>query len=141
LAEGVFAEFPALKFVCLESGFAWLPTLLWRTNKTWRGTRPEVPWINRPPADIIRERVRFTLQPVDAPPVVLARVLDHIGSDEMLLFSTDYPHWHFDGDDVVPEGLPEQTLRRMIADNALATYPRLRASESIGTVSHKETVP
>jgi predicted TIM-barrel fold metal-dependent hydrolase len=141
LAEGVFQEFPTLKFVCLESGFAWLPTLLWRTNKTWRGTRQETPWINRPPADIIRERVRFTLQPVDTPPALLARLLDHIGSDEMLLFSTDYPHWHFDGDDVVPEGLPKQALRRMIADNALATYPRLRSGASVGIASHKETVP
>jgi uncharacterized protein len=141
LAEGVFQEFPTLKFVCLESGFAWLPTLLWRTNKTWRGTRQETPWINRPPADVIRGCVRFVLQPVDTPPAMLARLLDHIGSDEMLLFSTDYPHWHFDGDDVVPEGLPEQALCRMIADNALATYPRLRASKPIETASHKETVP
>ena len=29
---------------------------------------------------------------------------EHIGSDRMLLFSTDYPHWHFDGDEVLPDG-------------------------------------
>ena len=34
----------------------------------------------------------------------------HIGSDRMLLFSTDYPHWHFDGEDVLPDGLPDDTL-------------------------------
>ena len=82
IAEGVFQKFPALKLVCIESGFTWLPTLLWRINKTWRGVRAEVPWIDRPPADIIREHVRFTLQPLDLPtddPQKLARTLEHIG--------------------------------------------------------------
>ena len=74
----------------------------------------------------MREHVRFTLQPIDAPDGdKLARTLDHIGSDEVLLFSTDYPHWHFDGLDAVPEGLSEATMRRMLIDNPLATYPRL----------------
>ena len=40
---------------------------------------------------------------------MLARTLEHIGSDDMLLFSTDYPHWHFDGEDVLPDGLSDET--------------------------------
>jgi predicted TIM-barrel fold metal-dependent hydrolase len=128
VAEGVFQKFPSLRLVLLESGFTWLPNLLWRTSKTWRGVRPEVPWIDRAPAEIIRDRVRVTLQPVDTPagdPTALQRTLDHIGSDRMLLFSTDYPHWHFDGDDVLPDGLPDDTIHRLMVDNALETYPRL----------------
>jgi len=126
IAEGVFQQFPRLKVVCSEAGFTWLPTLLWRANKEWRGVRAEVPWIDRPPADIIRDHVRFTLHPVDAPDgEKLARTLDHIGSDEVLLFATDYPHWHFDGEEALPDGLSEVTMRRMLVDNPLATYPRL----------------
>jgi predicted TIM-barrel fold metal-dependent hydrolase len=145
LAEGVFQKFPALKVVLIESGFTWLPHLMWRTNKTWRGVRPEVPWIDRPPADVIRDQVRVTLQPVDCPagsPQTLARTLEHIGSDRMLLFSTDYPHWHFDGEDVLPDGLPEETIRRLAIDNALDTYPRLREGAQIGdnVPPSKETV-
>jgi predicted TIM-barrel fold metal-dependent hydrolase len=45
----------------------------------------------------------------------------------MLLFSTDYPHWQFDGEDVLPDGLPDGALRGLLIDNALDTYPRLRA--------------
>jgi len=129
LTEGVFQKFPALKLVLIESGVTWLPTLLWRTNKTWRGVRPEVPWIDRLPAELLREHVRLTLQPLDVPrgdPQRFARVLDHVGSDRMLLFSTDYPHWHFDGEDVLPDGLTDDTLRRFMIDNPLETYPRLR---------------
>ena len=129
LAEGVFQKFPALKLVLIESGITWLPTLLWRSNKTWRGVRPEVPWIDRPPADIVREHVRLTLQPFDVPrddPQRLARVLEHVGSDRMLLFATDYPHWHFDGEEVLPDGLTEEIVRKLLIDNPLEIYPRLR---------------
>jgi predicted TIM-barrel fold metal-dependent hydrolase len=145
LAEGVFQKFPRLKVVLIESGFTWLPTLLWRTNKGWRGVRAEVPWLDRPPAEIVREHVRFTLQPVDAPadPAKLTATLEHIGSDRVLLFSTDYPHWHFDGEDVLPDGLSDGMLRRLLVDNALETYPRLRdnAAAGGGSAKNQEAVP
>jgi predicted TIM-barrel fold metal-dependent hydrolase len=143
IAEGVFQKFPKLKLVCIESGFTWLPTLLWRINKEWRGVRAEVPWIDRAPADIVRDHVRFTLQPVDAPPGdKLIRTLEHIGSDRVLLFSTDYPHWQFDGEDALPDGLPETTLQRMMVDNAMDTYPRLSDPGKIGQnpAMNEETV-
>jgi predicted TIM-barrel fold metal-dependent hydrolase len=144
IAEGVFQKFPGLKLVCSEAGFTWLPTLLWRANKEWRGIRAEVPWVNRPPADILRAHVRFTLQPVEAPDAAtLARTLEHIGSDEVLLFATDYPHWHFDGEDALPDGLPAETMRRMLVDNPLATYPRLGGAARLGGTGAvtEETMP
>jgi uncharacterized protein len=128
VAEGVFQKFPRLKVVLSEAGFTWLPNWFWRTGKTWRGVRPEVPWVDRAPAEIVAEHVRFTLQPVDAPAkdtAVLQRTLQHIGSDRLILFSTDYPHWHFDGEDALPDGLDEATIRKMLVDNPLETYPRL----------------
>ena len=128
VAEGVFAKFPNLRVVLLESGWTWLPAHLWRLDKFWRGLRAEIPWVDRPPSQIVRERVRLTLQPVDAPPdpAVIARMIEHLGSDEVLLFSTDYPHWQFDGAAVLPEGLPPGLARKMMVDNPRATYPRLR---------------
>ena len=143
VAEGVFQKFPKLKVVMIESGFTWLPTWLWRTGKTWRGVRAEVPWIDRSPAEIVREHVRFTLQPIDAPhnaPDVLARTLEHLGSDRLLLFSTDYPHWQFEGDDVLPDGMSDDTMRKLLVDNALDTYPRLRETAAAGAgVGRSET--
>jgi uncharacterized protein len=128
VVEGVFAKFPRLKVVMLESGITWLPNFLWRANKTWRGVRIEVPWIKQSPAEIVRNSVRFTIQPFDAPPESgqVEKIMDQIGSDELLLFSTDYPHWHYDGyDDVLPKGLPPGLAEKIMIDNPLKTYKRL----------------
>ena len=128
VAEGAFTKFPALTVVLIESGYTWLPSFAWRLNKTWRGVRAEVPWVNRPPFDIIRDHVRLTIQPTDAPgdPERLGQVIDQIGSDRMLLFATDFPHWHFDGEDALPEGLSDDLARKILVDNPLATYSRLK---------------
>ncbi len=126
--EGAFHKFPALKFVLIESGFTWLPAFMWRANKTWRGVRAEVPWVDRPPGDLIRDHVRFTLQPTDSPPTGadMERLLEQIGRDDMLLFSTDYPHWQFDGQNVWPAGFSDALKRRVLLDNPRNAYPRLK---------------
>lgn len=132
VSEGVFAEFPSLKVVLIESGVSWLPAFLWRFGKFWKGLRFETPWVDRSPTEIVRDHVRLTTQPFDLPddPGVLPRLLDQIGSDEMLLFSSDYPHWQFDGDTVLPAGLDPALVRRIAVDNPLATYPRLTEKHS-----------
>ena len=112
ILEGVFGKFPGLKVVLMESGVSWLPAFMWRANKTWKGVRVEVPWVDRPPADIMRDHVRLTTQPFDTPPdqAGIEQLIDQIGSDRMLLFSSDYPHWQFDGDEPMPPGLPPASL-------------------------------
>jgi predicted TIM-barrel fold metal-dependent hydrolase len=128
VTEGVFVKFPALTVVLIESGVTWLPASLWRLDKTWRGVRAETPWLEEQPAQTIRRNVRLTLQPFDAPPTrdMLTKFLEQLGSEEMLLFSSDYPHWHYDGDDAMPDGMPEHLIRRICIDNPLNTYPRLK---------------
>jgi predicted TIM-barrel fold metal-dependent hydrolase len=131
VAEGAFAKHPKLRVVLIESGVTWMPALMWRALKTWRALRSEVPWVTEPPPDVIREHVRLTVQPLDAPPDAgdLQQALEQIGSERMLLFASDYPHWQFDGDDPVPPGLAAASpalLRRILVENALETYPRLR---------------
>jgi uncharacterized protein len=127
VAEGVFAKFPGLRVVLIESGITWLPGFLWRFSKFWRGLRTEVPWVDRSPVEIVREHVRLTLTPVDAPPGggELERVLEHLGSDRLLLYSSDFPHWQFEGDNVLPEGLPPSLIRKILVDNPRETYRRI----------------
>lgn len=126
LAEGVFARFPRLTVVLMESGVSWLPAWLWRFSKFWKGLRSEIPWVADPPATIIRDRVRLTLQPFDVPPDTIPRLLDHIGSDEMLLFSTDYPHFQFEATNAMPAGIDPDHARKIMVDNPRRTYLRLQ---------------
>ena len=44
----------------------------------------------------------------------------------MLLFASDYPHWQFEGDAIVPDGISTDLQRKMRVENPLATYPRLK---------------
>jgi len=127
IAEGVFAKFPTLRVVLLESGVTWVPGFLWRFSKFWRGLRTEVPWVDQSPAEIMRRHFRLTIQPFDAPPdaVVVKRVIDQLQSDDVLLYASDYPHWQFDGDAVMPAGLPPALHHKIQVENPLATYPRL----------------
>lgn len=112
IVEGVFSHYPELRFVLLESGITWLPSLIWRLDKEWRGIRREAPWVTRAPSSYIRERMRATIAPFDAPTTRehLLQVVDQIGSDDFLLYASDYPHHHDDGSgprllDCVPPAL------------------------------------
>jgi uncharacterized protein len=127
LSEGVFVKFPKLKAVLIESGVTWMPSYLWRFAKFWRGIRMEVPWINREPLAIVRDHIRFTLTPFDAPAEAsaVARIADQLGSDDLLLFSSDFPHAQYSGDQIMPVGLPAAMVRKSLRDTPLATYPRL----------------
>lgn len=132
VSEGVFAKFPTLKFVFQESGVTWLPAALWRFSKTWRGVRAEIPWVKRAPLDIVRDNIRLTLQPFDAPEGAgrLERFCEQMGSDRMVLFSTDFPHWHYEGADALPVDPSSALARRVLYDNPRETYPRLDLQEA-----------
>jgi predicted TIM-barrel fold metal-dependent hydrolase len=135
ISEGVFAKFPELKFVLIESGLTWLPGFIWRADKTWRGVRAEVPWVTRQPSELVRDHIRLTVQPIDSEDgaEALLRLVDRVGSDEIFLFSSDYPHWQFDGDEALPHALPVELVHKILSDNPLATYERLS-----NTASHTE---
>src|SRR4029079_219294 len=120
--------FPKLKVVLLESGVTWLPGFLWRLSQFWRGVRAEVPWVDRPPQAHARDHVRLTIQPFDAPDdaEITEQMVDQLDSDDILLYASDFPHCQFDGDDALPRGLPESLKRKILVDNPLATYARLK---------------
>jgi predicted TIM-barrel fold metal-dependent hydrolase len=116
--SGVFERFPRLRFVFAEFGFLWLLPLLWRMDRVWRGLCHDVPWVTQLPSKTVRARGFFTTQPVDEPddPRDLERLIALIG-EEMLCFSSDYPHWDNDMPGATLRFLPPETRRRIFSEN------------------------
>jgi len=123
--EGVFERFPTLKVVLIEGGFGWLAPLMWRLDRAWRLLRAEVPYLSRPPSETIRSRFWFTTQPIEEPPRErdFEVLLDQLGMDDRIMFSTDYPHWDFDSPArALPAVIRGQLRRRIMSGNACALY-------------------
>jgi predicted TIM-barrel fold metal-dependent hydrolase len=125
VSEGVFDQFPTVRVALIEAGFTWLPPHMWRFDKEWKNLRRLVPWVKRPPSEYIREHVRLTVQPLDAPDDTdqLLRVVDQLGSDDMLLYASHYPRVHAaDAEERLIRHLPETAARKVRSENARALY-------------------
>jgi uncharacterized protein len=123
VAEGLFEQFPGVRVAFLECGFTWLAPTLWRLDKEWKGLRRDIPWVRRPPSSSIRERVRLSVAPLDAgPPEQFAQVLDWLGSEELLMFASDYPHAHDEDISLLLDAVSETARPRIMAANAREHY-------------------
>jgi hypothetical protein len=122
--EGVFERLPDLKMVLTESGFAWLPSLAWRLDKTWKRLKGETPHLQRLPSEVIRQHIWFTTQPMDEPErrKHLTDIMEWIGWDK-LIFATDYPHWDWDDPTwALPIRPSEANRRKLFRENARAVW-------------------
>ena len=102
VSEGVFARFPDLRVMVTECGFAWLPTLLWRFDKDWKGVWREVPWVKDLPSEYVHRHFCLSTAPAHLPPdeAGRAQLLEMLGSSQMLAYASDFPHDH--GDSIAP---------------------------------------
>jgi predicted TIM-barrel fold metal-dependent hydrolase len=124
VTEGVFAEFPDLRWVCIEGGLGWVPHLMWRLDKNWKTLRAEPPWLDRRPSDYIRQCIRFTTQPVEEPddPAHLLDIFEMMDAQETVMFSSDYPHWDNDSPAFGLPALPDDVHDAIYFQNALDLY-------------------
>lgn len=96
VVQGVPVKFPDVNFVFLEAGQGWIPSLMYRLNKTYYMRRSEAPLLEKTPEEYMRE-FYYGSQPLDEPndPEHLRDLVRMIGTDSMM-FSSDVPHWNFD---------------------------------------------
>ena len=124
ISEGVLDLYPSLRLTLIEGGFTWVPAFMWRFDKEWRNLRRLVPWVKQAPSAYMRQHIRLTIQPLDAPPTghQMQQVIDQMGSEEMLLFASDYPHAHAGDPTSLLADLPSALAERIRAENARAWY-------------------
>jgi predicted TIM-barrel fold metal-dependent hydrolase len=137
ITSGALVKYPNLHVVFNEYGVAWLPFVMWRLDMEYRAARDELPWLTELPSEYIRQRVRFTTQPLEEPnnPQDLVTLLSLVGGEDMLMFSSDYPHWDADNPDRTLRGFSEEARYKIFYDNArrlLNLEGRLRAPVAAG---------
>lgn len=124
VGEGVFERFPTLRVSLSECGFAWLPPLLWRFDKDWKGVWREVPWVKNKPSEYVLRHFRATTAPAHlqtASPAHVAELVEMIGSD-WLLHASDYPHDHGPSSQALYDSLQGNQRQDVLAGNAAALY-------------------
>jgi predicted TIM-barrel fold metal-dependent hydrolase len=125
VCEGVFDQFPNARLALLETGWTWLAPHMWRFDKEWRNLRRLVPWVRKSPTEYIREHVKLSILPLDAPPDPrhLRQQVEHLGSEEMLMYASDYPHLHkHDPEKDLLAHVPNEHAEKIRRENARAFY-------------------
>ncbi|MFD3269292.1 amidohydrolase family protein [Paenibacillus dendritiformis] len=124
VCEGVFVKFPRLKVVLVEGGIAWLPPLMWRLDKNYKALRSTVPWLRKMPSQYIAEHCFLTTQPIEEPvnPQHLVDLFNMFDAENMILYSSDYPHWDFDAPDMILRKLKPEARRKIFYENAKKLY-------------------
>jgi predicted TIM-barrel fold metal-dependent hydrolase len=126
IVHGTFERHPNLHIIIKEFGVAWLPALMWRLDDSYELLRRESPWVKRRPSEVIHDHVRLSTQPIEESPDsrgALAELLVTVdGVEDMLCFSSDYPHATMDEPGFVARQLPRAWHRKLFCDNACAAY-------------------
>jgi predicted TIM-barrel fold metal-dependent hydrolase len=124
ITHALFEKFPQLQVLLLEFGFTWIPSIVWRLDQAFDVLKVESPLVRRWPSEVVHEHIRFSTQPFEYVPAKALRDLleSFDGMEDLLCFSTDYPHWDADEPTHIASHLPRPWLSKVFADNAAAFF-------------------
>jgi predicted TIM-barrel fold metal-dependent hydrolase len=116
---GTFERFPGLKFLFVEYSFTWALPLIWEMDRNFLNEREGTPWVKKRPSEYVHDHIRFSTQPLVEPPGDhLYQLIDMMGPD-LLMYSSDYPHFDNDDPHQSLKGLSDEARRMIFVDNAL----------------------
>ena len=122
IVQGTFEKFPGLRIVVAEEGIAWLPWLLTQLDANYDLMKRESKWVRRRPSEYLRSRLGVSTQPIEASIDDRRRLVDYLrtveGIEDMLCFSSDYPHWDADEPTFIGSILPREWHEKVFYANA-----------------------
>ena len=122
---GVLERHPNLQIGFLEAGCGWLPSWLWRLDEEYEKLAWEVEEnVKMKPSEYFRRQCFIGVDPGEPG---LEQVIEFLGSDDNLIFGSDYPHTDHKSDIVeaaisLNERVPEKTLHKLLWDNPARFY-------------------
>ena len=124
ICEGVFEKFPRLHFLFVEHDFFYVPGLMWHMDSDWKSLRDYTPWVKRLPSEYLRKHIRFGSQPLPTTPTPtdLKTLLEWVHADEVLVFTSDYPHWDWDEPSAFLAGYDEAFRQQVMVGTAKQLY-------------------
>lgn len=128
VAEGVFEEFPRLRFGFIEGGICWAPYVMGRLDRLYTALKAEVPYLTKRPSEYILDNCYFSTQPIEEPDnhEQLLQMFAMLRAEKTVIFASDYPHWDFDNPLTAFSFFPRDLKRRIFVDNVVDFYgPRL----------------
>lgn len=125
LCHGVFSRYPDLKLVFVEGGFSWSGPVVSGLDRNWELLGAELQHVDRRPSLYMKDHVRFSSQPVEAPEELadLVAMYEWCDAAHLLMFSTDYPHWDYDHPNrAISHRLGKGLRQRIFVENAKEFY-------------------
>jgi predicted TIM-barrel fold metal-dependent hydrolase len=138
IMQGLFDKYPTLHVIVKEGGFWWLPEFMARADDyylshpgdikmTERKLESGEQFLRKLPSEYFDSNIRFSSQPVCFPrdPKHFKLLMELCRGEDMLLYSSDWPHatfdplnWAFD------PAISEEGRKKILSDNARNWYRR-----------------
>jgi predicted TIM-barrel fold metal-dependent hydrolase len=140
IMQGLFDKFPDLRVVLQEGGFWWVADFMARSDDyylnhpgdirlTERKLESGERFLSKLPSEYFGSNIRWSSQPVCMPrnPKHFKMLMDVCNGEDWLMYSSDWPHATFDPLNwVFSPDISEEGRRKILSENALNWYPRLR---------------
>jgi uncharacterized protein len=138
IMQGLFDKFPTLRVVIKEGGFWWLPEFMARADDYYLSHAGDIKLTERKlesgehflaklPSEYFDSNIRFSSQPVCFPrdPKHFKLLMQLCRGEDMLLYSSDWPHATFDPLNwVFDPSISEEGRKKILSDNARNWFRR-----------------
>jgi predicted TIM-barrel fold metal-dependent hydrolase len=125
---GILEKFRRLRIGFLEGTCGWVPMLADRMDEEYEYRPHEAPLLTRKPSEYFKSGRLFV--GIESDEWMIPTVIQFLGTDQTLLYASDYPHWDSDFPNttrklVARDDLTRENQRNILGENARRFYAAL----------------